>query len=325
MDALDAGGQRGEIIWMTARACSLVAILMCLFVLSDCRDRNDQRSESSRKSLPPVFPQAPASNTNWDGAAGPVMLLSIGDATDSAAVVLPEATDSTLDSLSTAPDLRGRVFDLFGRGGSVGSSTAVLLATSPRSQSECISWPIARLTSGSSGWRVGFVHGDVRALALDSIESLSSSDSAALAASLTKSAATLPVSSDPTFSKLPFRIRSAYTFKLDSTQAVIADVVRALNEEASPRIEHLFLVGERAAGTREPFRIGYYSRVAGAEETIQATEVLAVVEVGTTKRPAIVIGVESDEGVQLGLIEKNAPGLWRLAWTSANTDCEEPE
>ncbi|MGH7652659.1 MAG: hypothetical protein ACREMS_12570 [Gemmatimonadaceae bacterium] len=172
---------------------------------------------------------------------------------------------------------------------------------------------------------MGFVRGDVRALPLDSIESLSSSDSAALAASLTKSAATLPISADPTFSKLPFRIRSAYTFKLDSTQGVIADVVRALNEEANPRIEHLFLIGERDAGTTEPFRIGYYSRVAGPEETIQATEILAVVEIGVTKRPAIVIGVESDDGIQLGLIERDAPEQWRPTWTSAYTDCEASE
>ncbi|MGH7604835.1 MAG: hypothetical protein ACRENK_12680 [Gemmatimonadaceae bacterium] len=253
------------------------------------------------------------------------MLLSIGDAPDSAAVVLPEATDSTLDSLATVPDIRGRVFDLFGRGGSVGSSTAVLLPTKRNDKSECISWPTARLVAGRPGWRVGFVRGDVRALALDSIESLSGSDSAALAASLTQSAATLPVSSDPTFSKLPFRVRSAYTFRLDTTQGVIADVVRALNEEANPRIEHLLLVGERAAGTTEPFRTGYYNRVAGAEETIQATEILAVLEIGAIRRPAIVIGVESDDGSRLGLIEQIVPGQWRPTWTSAYTDCEGSE
>lgn len=298
---------------------------MSLLFISNCTDKNAERGESSGRSLPPVFPLGPVSNTDWDGAAGPVMLLSIGDAADSAAVVLPEATDSTLDSLATVPDIHGRVFDLFGRGGSVGSSTVVLLPRNRSGKSECVSWPTARLTSRSSGWRVGFVRGDVRALALDSIESLASADSAAFAASLTKSAATLPISSDPTFRKLPFRVRSAYTFTLDSIEGVIADVVRALNEEANPRIEHLFLVGERPTGSTEPFRIGYYNRVAGPEETIQATEVLAVLEIGTIKRPAIVIGVESDDGIQLGLIEKDAPGQWRPTWTSAFTDCEASE
>jgi hypothetical protein len=142
-----------------------------------------------------------------------------------------------------------------------------------------------------------------------------------LAVSLAQTAATLPVSSDPTFRKLPFRVQSAYTFRLDSVEVVIADIVRALNEEANPRIEHLLLIGERPAGTKGKYAVGYFSRIAGPEETMQATEVLAAVRIGVSKSPAIVVGVDSEEGVQLGLIERTGPGQWRPTWKSAYTTC----
>jgi len=180
---------------------------------------------------------------------------------------------------------------------------------------------MGKTQSAHPGWRVGFVRGNVKAISLDSIESLPSTDSAMLAASLAQSAATLPVSSDPTFRRLPFRVQSAYTFRLDSVEVVIADIVRTLNEEANPRIEHLLLIGERPAGTKGRYAVGYYSRIAGAEETMQATDVLAAVEIGASRRPAIIVNVESEEGAKLGLIERSGPGQWRSTWKSANTTC----
>jgi hypothetical protein len=148
-----------------------------------------------------------------------------------------------------------------------------------------------------------------------------SADSAGLAVSLAQTAATLPIVSDPTFKGLPFRVRSAYTFRLDSTEIVIADVVRSVNEEANPRLEHLLIIGERRAGTRGKFDVAYYSRTAGAEETTQATEVMAATLIGAGKRAAIVVNIEYDDGGKLGLIERTGPGEWRASWTSAYTDC----
>jgi hypothetical protein len=120
---------------------------------------------------------------------------------------------------------------------------------------------------------------------------------------------------------LPFRVRSAYTFRLDSIDVVIADVVRSVNEEANPRLEHLLIIGEKSAGTPGKYNAGYYSRTAGAEETTQATEVLAAVQIGRSKRPAVVVNIENDDGRRLGLIERTGSGQWRSRWRSAYTDC----
>ena len=293
---------------------------LLVLVLLACRDKGG--SNDSTRTLPPVFSSGPASSTNWDVDAGPLMLVSLGGSADSAAVVLPEVTDSTIASAQTdSVPVAGLVFDLFGRGGKINGSTTVIPVQTTDAKQECDAWPLVRVRTAGPGWRVGFARAHVQAIKLDSIEARSSTDSAALAVSLAETAATLPIASDPAFSRLPFRVRSAYTFRLDSVDVVIADVIRSVNEEANPRIEHLLMIGERPAGSAGKYHTGYYSRTAGAEETTQATEVLAAVRIGSLKRPAVVVNIEYDDGRVLGLIERVAPGQWRSIWRSAFTDC----
>jgi hypothetical protein len=307
---------------MAARLVVLSRIFAPLLIVLACRDKARDSTDAAGRSLPPVLSLGPVSNTNWNVNAGPVMLLSAGNSSDSVSIVLPEATDSTIESIQDViPPVSGFVFELFSRGGRVDSTTVSPLTAGADSKQECSAWPVGRTKSAHPGWRVGFVRGNVSAIPLDSIESLPSADSAVLAASLAQSAATLPVSSDPTFRRLPFRVQSAYIFRLDSVEVVIADIVRTLNEEANPRIEHLLLIGERPTGTKGRYAVGYFSRIAGAEETMQATEVLTAVKIGASKRPAVVVNVESEEGAKLGLIERTGPGQWRSTWKSAYTTC----
>lgn len=309
---------------MAVRLVSPSSVFILLLAAVACRDNARDSSGASGKSLPPVFSLGPASNTNWDVNAGPVMLVSLEGGADSASIVLPEVTDTTIaDVQGIAPPVSGLVFELFGRGSNIDSSAVSSPAppsanTPPR---ECNAWPVVKVKPGHPGWRVGLVRGNARVIPLDSIESLSSRDSAALAASLAQSAATLPVSADPVFRRLPFRVRSAYTFDLDSTEVVVADVVRTLNEEANPRIEDLLLIGERHKGAGGSYSVGYFSRIAGPEETMQATEILAALAIGSSKRPALIVSTESEEGTRLGFIERVQTGQWRPTWKSAYTDC----
>jgi hypothetical protein len=320
MSSLDTGMRRPNYSTTGGEMRLLRTGLLVLAVIA-CGDGGGT-SDSARGTLPPVFAPAPSNITNWDLDAGPVMLVSTGNGTDSAAVVMPEITDSTIASVQgRAAPVTGLVFDLLGRGGKVGSSPALTAPAFVDTTQECDAWPVAVVRSNNAGWRVGFAKGHTHPIQLDSIEVMSSVDSAALAASLAQSAATLPIASDPTFRGLPFRVRSAYTFRLDSVDVVIADIVRSVNEEANPRLEHLLMIGERRSGTRGSYTVGYYSRTAGAEETTQATEVLAAVRLGRSKRPAIVVNIEYDDGRKLGLIERTASGQWRSIWRSAYTDC----
>lgn len=304
------------------RATRLSLPILLLVSMTTCRDKGQGNTDSAGTSLPPVYPSSPLGNTNWDTDAGPVMIVAIGSGGDSVAVVLPEATDSTVASFQGInPPISGLTFDLFGRDGKIGAPVGALPLPTAGTKQDCYSWPVAKLQSARSNWRVGFVSGHVHPIMLDSIEAMPSTDSAALAVSLAQTAATLPFASDPIFRGLPFRVRSAYTFRLDSVDIVIADVVRSVNEEASPRLEHLLLIGERPARTNSKYNLGYYNRTAGAEESTQATELLSAVEIGAARRPAIIVNIEYDDGGKLGLIERTGYGQWRATWRSAYTDC----
>lgn len=299
-------------------SCAVVTLLV---IGEACGDRGRSNADSAR-ALPPVYPGAPAANTGWDPDAGPVMITPFENSMDTVAVVVPEATDSTVSTVESmnAP-VAGLTFDLFGRSGKVASvMRAAPLSPGDTAKEDCYGWPLARLSGKPMGWTVGFSSNRAQSIPLDSIEALRSSDSASLAASLARAAATLPSASDPTFRGLPFRVRSAFTFRIDSVDVVVADVVRVVNEEANPRIEHLLMVGERPHGSSGAYTVRYSNRTAGSEESTQASELLAVLGFGQSKRPAIVIGIEYSDGNRLGLLERIS-GEWRATWRSAYTDC----
>ena len=306
---------------MTPRL-DLAPAVMIAVLLAGCRGENAQKADSARGTLSPVYPSGPAINPNWNAEAGQVIVVSRGADNDSIAVVLPEVTDSVLESVQgdEAP-IAGLSFDLFGRQGMIASAVTASAVAHPDTSQDCVGWPLARLRSTQSGWGVGFVSKHATAIPLDSLAGLSSADSSALAVALTQTAASLQIASDPTFRGLPFRVISAYTFRLDSVDVVVANVVRTVNEEANPRVEHLLVLGERLRGATGKYDVSYYSRSAGREESAKATDVLAVVRIGAAKRPVVVVDVANDEGGNLGLLERTAPGKWIATWHSAFTDC----
>ena len=302
----------------TPGSCALAVLAM---MTMGCGEHARSNPDSAR-TLPPVYPGAPAGNTGWDADAGPVMITPIENNVDTAAVIVPEATDSTVLIVETmSAPVAGLRFDLFGRRGRVASGVRVSpLPPVDTTKRECYGWPLTRLLEKPPEWAVGFANGHAAAIAIDSIEVMRTADSASMAAALTRAAATLPGVSDPTFRGLPFRVRTAYKFRVDSIEVVVADVVRTVNEEANPRIEHLLIVGERPSVSASTFTVRYSSRTAGSEESTQASELLSVVAIGESKKPAIVIGIEYTEGRRLGLLERVA-GEWRASWRSAYTDC----
>ena len=309
-----------QIIDMSRGSSAVTAFALFAF-LTGCGERARSNVDSAH-ALPPVYPGAPAVNTGWDPDAGPIMITPFENSGDTVAVIVPEATDSTVSAVETqnAP-VSGLSFDLFGRGGRIASAVRASPLTPPDTvKEECYGWPLARLLSKPSDWAVGFPSGRAAAAPIDSIEAMRSADSASLAVALTRAAASLPGISDPTFRGLPFRVRTAYRFRVDSVDVVVADVVRAVNEEANPRIEHLLIVGERPTGSVAPFAVRYSNRTAGSEESTQTSELLAVLTIGQSKKPVILLGIEYSVGRRTGLLER-IDGEWRASWRSAYTDC----
>jgi hypothetical protein len=295
--------------------------LSLVFLFTACGEKGADKANPDDSSGLATDSEEPINVTNWDTAAGPVMLISLSEG-DSVAIVLPQATDSTLPSGEDSTLLQSDLtVDLFGKAGKVASATVVSPRIRTATTSDCWWWPAGRMKASRSDWRVGFASGRVAGIPLASIEGMSSVDSTTLANSIAQNVGALPTASDPNFRGLPFRVRSAYTFRTDSVEGVVADVIRIVAEEANPRLEHFFIIGERPGRSVANYKIAYFSRSAGAEETAQATELLAVVLIGPARHPVAIVNVEFDEGGKLGLLERTAPGKWQFRWRSAYTGC----
>lgn len=298
------------------------AAVAVLVLAAACRD--DRKEEPS----PPVTPSStvsveavPAlSKTNWKTDAGPVLLAATEQNGDSGVIILPEITDSVMH-LDSVPDAQivGVPMDLFGRAGKVGTASVTLVRQTRGG--ECRAWPAASVTRpAAAGWNIGFAAGKVEAIALDSLEGLSRTDSAATAVALSRLAATLPASPDRAFRGLPFRVRNAYAFEEGTTRILVGDIVRNINQEANPRVEHLLLIAERAKGD-SAYALAYFTRSAGREEVAQVTEILAAVRTGAPRRPLLVVSLVYGEGGKFGIFERVSAARWKMIWKSAYTGC----
>lgn len=280
----------------------------------------------------------PAPNTGWRAAeAGRLLVVPAGSALR-AQLVFPQFTDTTLTA-ATAFELapvEGDTVELFGPAGLVGTAT-LTSATPPvprtrgtgngaASDAACTGWPQAALVPTAepvSPWRVAFAAGRARPLPLDSVSALAGPDSARLAADVARIASAVPQDAASPFRGLPFVVREARRFTpVAGTQAVVADVVRRLNLEASQEMEHLLLVAERSAGRPDaPWTLAYVERTAGQEETLEMSDVLAAVTLGPTRRPTLVIWRDYGDGSAYALVERGTAGRWRLRWSSAYAGC----
>ena len=271
----------------------------------------------------------PAPSTQWDSSAGPVVLAR-GASAANAWVVFPDYSDSTVpDTLQLdATTLRGDSVSLVSRGGSVDRVPVISAGSKQWAGDECVEWPTATLGVGGdttrfAGWTVGFVDQHVSAMRLDSLDGMSGTDSARLAAVLTRLASALPDDTSRTFRGIPFSVRYAYRFEaLAGTEDVVADLVRRLNQEASPLEQHTLLIAERSTTTPDAaFHVAYHERAGGLEETIETTDVLAAVRLPSPAHVGLFVLREGQDTNAYALIERQPDGSWRVRWTSVHTGC----
>lgn len=306
------------------------AVLIVASLLACERSRPAAPPDTSRPAMPESVqavqppPPAPA----WDSAAGPVLFVRSGSP-DAAFVVFPEYADSTLPDTVRfdVGGVRGVQVDLFGRGGLVGTARVADVRSTQWSGDECVEWPkaVVRPTADSgavSGWTVAFLHGRAESVPLDSIESMPRPDSARLAADVTRLVSALPDDTSRTFRGIPFSVQSAYRFPVGSgVDAVVADVVRRLNQEANPLEQHTLLVAERATSAQAGYHVVFHERAAGSEETLETTDVLAAVRFPASGRIALVLLREGLETSAYALLVREPQGTWHVRWTSVHTGC----
>ena len=302
---------------------SLVMLLPGLTAACEgAREETPPDTVAADPMLPPDTAAVPVRSTSaWLRAAGPILAVPGGGPGD-AVIVFPELTDTTLSDTVRFSSARaeGLVLDLFDRSGRVTRDTVARMP--PHEWTEgCIDWPSAALRGAPLHWTIGFAAGRVTPIPLDSIEGMPAQDSASLAASLARIASAMPDSGEPRFRGLPFRVRTAYRFRLrDSTMVIVADLVRLLTVEANPREEHTLLITERDSASAEP-RVVYHDRRAGSEETLEAVELLGAVRLGADSHPALVLVHIGYETTAYALLERLGDGVWRRRWRSVTTGC----
>jgi hypothetical protein len=296
--------------------CSLITVTGCERKAPVAHvDTTVQKSDSVLDST-----QAPTNRSGWNTSAGPVLLVQ-GETRDEAIVLLPDEGDSTAEAHIASLGEQGAGVLLFGRGGARLSGQLGAAPTTP--DPECRTWPLRGVHSDgdASTWAVGFVGGHAAPLALDSVNVLSTRDSTTLVAEASRLASMVTAITDPSFQGLRFTAHDIRRFEAaPGVQAIVAHLVRRVNQEANPQEEQTLLIAERDSGvTSGPYQLVYAERVHGLEEQSMMPEVIAGVRIAG--RSTLIVARDSDAGVAYAMLERTGPRRWRVRWTSGMTRC----
>jgi len=312
---------------------TVIACIIVVASVSACERQPRAKPAETASTAPETVAAAPTRKpvtapSTWDTSAGPVMFVR-GNSTAEAYVIFPSITDSTpaADVHFDSALSRNATVELFQHSGGGEIAHLGALGGGEWDANQCIEWPAAKVQTptpadSTGGWTVAFLKGRAKALPLDSIETMPHADSAKLAADITRLVSTVPNDTARTFRGIPFSVRTAYRFTpAPGVEAVVADVVRKLNQEANPLEEHTLIVGERPAGSNAPYRLAYREVTAGSDETLESSDVLAAVAIGSPPHVDLVLARDGYESNAYALLERQPDGKWRLRWTSAHTGC----
>lgn len=270
------------------QASRLVSLIVALTIVAACR-RAD-------KPAPDSVAQTSVANEDARFIEELGSIFAIAGDSDHAAIVLFPATpaeQADVALLRTAGD----------------STTTTRIRIAPDS-GVCDAAAANLSTSGPSGWTVA-VAPTVSAIRLDSIESLSPADSAALAADVARLASAARSDKESRFTGLPFAVLAAHRFSIDGSTVVVARVARRIPQEASPLEERTFMIGERSVSN--PYALKYSLRSTGAEDTVEHFALLAVLR--AAGKPFVVIESERESGSRYEIVGRGPTGAWQLRWS----------
>jgi hypothetical protein len=254
-------------------------------------------------------------------SAGPVLLIQ-GEGRDEAIVLLPAENDAGGDARLRDLGREAPRVSLFGRGGA--RLTGTLADSTSESDAECRVWPLRGVQGDGSAnsWAVGFVGGDRLApLPLDSVDVLTTRDSMTLVAEASRLASAVTAITAPSFQGLRFTVHDIRRFEATpGVQAIVAHLIRKVNQEANPQEEQTLLIAERDSGaTSGPYQLAFAERTHGLEEQTTTPEVIAGVQIAG--RPTLIVARDGEAGVAYAMVERVGPRKWRVRWTSALTRC----
>ena len=276
--------------------------------------------------------KTPASGTSIAVAAtSPIVGTSIGAAT--------KPWDDGLGAMLATPSLDGGAPVLFVRDTAshlalevelLNHDDHVSLATlQPGGPIRSCAWrrnAALTLTNGHAtpnSWSLAISPGIATPFGIDGVGDLLPRDSATMVARISRLVSAIQEdSASAPYRGLPIVVRDAWRFQLaDSTPVAVAIAMRSLNVESNPRAEAIALIAEPdpSPGTGQ-WRTAFVERVAGPEDRVEGMDLLAAFQVHGA-RPAVALVREGDAGLQIEIVERTAPGVWTMRWSSAALPC----
>ena len=149
-------------------------------------------------------------------------------------------------------------------------------------------------------------------------------DSMALAAEASRLASAVTANTSPAFQGLRFTAHDIRRFEVaPGVQALAAQLIRRVNQEADPQEEQTLLIAERDSGvTTGRYQLAYAERSFGKEEEV----VYHRAGRGSSPRLERILPRWSSRetatpGLAYALLERTGPRQWRARWTSELAKC----
>ena len=251
---------------------------------------------------------ARASTVPWFAGALPLLLVP-AHSNDRALVIQADTLMPAPDEGRLDPD--GKLFLLDG--------TALPVRVTVGSVAEaCID--AALDPAPARGWGVGFVGGAARPIAVDSLAGIPRIDSVTLTRTVFRLASAVPNAPGGRFSGLPFTLVSLWRFAVAPGRTALVGVTRRqINQEDSPLEERTIVVAEADSGAE--YSVAYSARSTGAEETVEGSELLAVLEWPASGEIDAVVSHDFGGQSAFSLLARDRAGAWKLRWTSRRLSC----
>ncbi len=177
-----------------------------------------------------------------------------------------------------------------------------------------------------NNWSLALSPGIAAPFGIDGIGELLPRDSAKLVARISRLVSAIPEdSASAQFRGLPVVVRDAWRFKLaDSTAIVVAVAMRSLNVESNPRAQFFTMIAEpdSSAGA-DALRNAFSESQSGPEDRVEGADLLAAFRLKGT-RPAVALALAGSSGLQVEIVERTSPGVWKIRWSSASLPCAQP-
>jgi hypothetical protein len=285
------------------RLTSLAALVLAASCTS--RDAGTTRARSGDSSAPDSA-AAPATIAWFDSVAP--LILAPAHSNDRALVVAADSLAAPLEEGTLQQP--GTLVHLDG------STEPVRVSLSSGSEG-CMDGALD--PAPASSWGVGFVGRAPKGIQVDSMRSISRKDSAALAPVIFRLASGIPNDPGGRFAGLPFSLVDLWRVRMpDGATVVVATTRRQINQEDSPLEERTLLVAE--ADQSGSSTLGYSSRATGPEETVEGSELLAVVTFDD-RNVELAFSHDFGEESSYSLVERTGPMKWTRRWTSRRFNC----